>query len=61
MVDFMRELPIPAGAVGDELDVRVIGIDVGFAELDFFGVLNLNGDVVLFHSQGMSVFSRKAR
>ena len=46
----VSKLPIPAGAVGGELDVRIIGVDVGFAELDFFGVFNLNGDAVPLHS-----------
>ena len=49
-IDFMSELPVPAGAVGGELDVRIIGIDVGFAELDFFGILYLYGDAVSLHS-----------
>ena len=42
----VSKLPIPAGAVGGELDVQIIGIDVGFAELDFFGVFYLNGEVI---------------
>ena len=46
----VSKLPVSAGAVSGELDVRIIGVDVGFAELDFSGVFNLNGDAVSLYS-----------